>query len=176
IAVDGFNGQIGDVVLSWNLQITPQLVPEITVHPVGQTVLINRPVSFTVTARMTDGRTPLYQWFLDDVPIANATFPTYSIPAVNVNHVGSYVVRVSNPTQPSLFIDSKPAGLEMTLIASGNEGAGTSGADKPDAGTLQGQAVGALDIRHILASVARGFSGAQVFSSKKAVKQPGEPN
>src|SRR5262249_38424909 len=48
IAVDGFSGRSGNIVLSWNLETTPDLLPEIVQQPQSQTVPPGASVSFTV--------------------------------------------------------------------------------------------------------------------------------
>jgi hypothetical protein len=60
IAVDGFAGREGIIVLSWNLEPTREVLPEIIAQPQSQTVGSGATVGFTVGAR---GAGLSYQWF-----------------------------------------------------------------------------------------------------------------
>ena len=71
IAVDGFAGAEGDFVLSWELEITLDMLPVITTQPQPQTVIAGNSATFTVTAT---GTAPLaYQWRFKGTNIASAT-------------------------------------------------------------------------------------------------------
>lgn len=77
--------------LTVNVPPTP---PFITGQPLGQTVMTDSPVTFSVTAT---GTAPLsYQWFKDGSPIAGASTSVFSLAAAKVADAGSYTVRVSN--------------------------------------------------------------------------------
>ena len=68
--------------------------PVITVQPQSQSWPLTHPVTFSVTV---DSLTPLsYQWLRNGTNLAGATSATYTIAALQTNHLGTYAVRVSN--------------------------------------------------------------------------------
>lgn len=65
----------------------------ISANPVGQTVAVGQPVSFSITASAS---APIaYQWLKNDSAIPGATSTTYSIGAVTAADAGSYTVRIT---------------------------------------------------------------------------------
>ena len=70
------------------------MVPAITDQPDNVTVSEGQQATFTVSAT---GASPLsYQWRKDNLNIAGATSATYTIPAAQLSHAGTYKVIVSN--------------------------------------------------------------------------------
>src|SRR5262245_38033942 len=69
--------------------------PNITQAPAPQTIFLGDPATFQVSA---DGSLPLsYQWYRNGSPIAGATDPALTIPAVaGVDHQVQFSVRVTN--------------------------------------------------------------------------------
>ena len=68
--------------------------PEITSHPVSQTIQLGQSASFSVAA---SGPAPLlYQWRLNGAPLAGATGTTLSITNAQNTHAGAYTVVVRN--------------------------------------------------------------------------------
>jgi len=90
IAVDGFNGAMGSVVLNW---IQPA-APIFTTQPQSQTVYQANNVTFTAVAIGTPD--PTYQWRSNSVNISGATSSNYTITGVQTNHAGNYTVVASN--------------------------------------------------------------------------------
>ncbi len=90
IAVDGFNGAVGSVVLNW---IQPA-APLFTTQPQSQTVYQANNVTFTAVAIGTPD--PSYQWRSNSVNISGATSSSYTITGVQTNHAANYTVVASN--------------------------------------------------------------------------------
>lgn len=90
IAVDGFNGAMGNVTLNWNQPAAPIF----TTQPQSQTVYQGNNVTFSATAIGTPD--PAYQWRSNAVNISGATNPSYTITNVQTNHAASYTVVDSN--------------------------------------------------------------------------------
>ena len=68
--------------------------PQILAQPVAATVEAGQAITLSAGAV---GASPLaYQWFRGDDPIPSATAATYSVPAADATHAGSYRVVVSN--------------------------------------------------------------------------------
>jgi hypothetical protein len=93
IAVDGyFNG--GNARLTVFQVPAPLQRPQIFNGPFSQTVYVGNSVSF---APSVTGSFPVtFQWFRNGQAIAGATNPAYSIPFVQTNHAGTYLLQASN--------------------------------------------------------------------------------
>lgn len=82
--------------------------PTIVNHPVSQSIMETKPVTFTVSASGT-GLT--YQWQYNNVNINGATAATYTIPSVTNANAGNYRVVVTNTAGNTT---SNPAVLTVT--------------------------------------------------------------
>ena len=180
IAIDGFEGAAGHIVVSWKLELTQQFLPEILVQPFSQIVLRGADVTFSVVA---DSREALsYEWYRDGPKLQGAGTTSSNLVVRNVQNpdVGTYTVRVSNgcvsDTTAFFTVESDPAVLQITTERS-LVGTGAFTQDKP-LKSRQGQVrQSSFPIVHALSpSVARGYSGAQIFSTLSAVKDAGEPS
>lgn len=177
IAVDGFGGASGEVVLNWNLEVTAQVLPVIVSQPNGQTVVPGGTAIFTVGATGTDLS---YQWFFNGQALAGATNSELVLEGVTEAQVGKYCVRVSNPYRS---VNSQHARLELAWTESGSSRARTSGKfleavlwpHRMELGAPVEQFRG---VRRLSGSgtVSRGYTGTQVFSTYGETKEPGEPN
>lgn len=92
--------------------LTVNAPPTITAPPASQTACQGKSVLFSVSAT---GTAPLsYQWRKDGEAIPGATTAIYSIPAATRDHLGSYVVVVTNScgsatsTAATLSLDTAP--------------------------------------------------------------------
>lgn len=96
----------------------PLTLPRITAMPVGQTVLQDSAVTFSVTA--TGTRPLTYQWFKDGSPLPGATEDTLNLGAVKPGDAGSFTVRVSNAagsvvSDPALLVVQVPATVPVII-------------------------------------------------------------
>jgi hypothetical protein len=176
VAVDGLAGAEGSLVLSWSLEVTTDSIPRIVAQPQDQAVGLGGTAVFTVAAQGLD---LAYQWFFNGSAIPGATSSSLTRPNVQPADLGAYVVRLSTPGRT---IDSLPVRLELTTEPAG-AGGPTSSDDKfadvfsggsPPLGLQQES--GDRAIRRPGASVARGFTGTQIFSTTGSTKELGEPN
>jgi hypothetical protein len=90
IAVDGFDGVLGDLVLNWLQPIPPDFVLE----PESQIVYKGSNVTFSAEAIGIPN--PTYQWQFDNSNISGATSSNYTITGVQTNNGGDYAVVASN--------------------------------------------------------------------------------
>ncbi|HRE80569.1 MAG TPA: immunoglobulin domain-containing protein, partial [Opitutaceae bacterium] len=75
---------------------TPAMnAPVFTSQPQSRTVVVNDPVTLSVSVQGTAPFT--YQWKKDSVAIAGATTASYTIASAQLTHAGVYTVSVSNP-------------------------------------------------------------------------------
>jgi len=112
IAIDGFAGASGDFILSWNLEVTSETVPEITKQPTSRAVKLNDPTTFTVAA---SGQGLTYQWLFNGAVISGATNTDLTRAGIQSASVGRYTVRVSNNFGRN--VESVPATLEIGPVA-----------------------------------------------------------
>ena len=91
IAVDGFAGASGDILL--NLNMSPAL-PLITSQPQSRVVVRGGSVTFQVQAT---GAAPLaYQWCMNGTNISGATSTSYALSNIQATNAGIYTVVVTN--------------------------------------------------------------------------------
>jgi parallel beta-helix repeat protein len=176
IAVDGYGGASGDILLSWFVEPTTELLPEIIAQPLDRTVAEGANVTFTVGAT---GQNLTYQWFYNFEEIPGAASPTLVITNADFSHVGFYFVVVSSGSR-SLFSDvallevNTSDGGRIEEVTSADKFAeiarraqGGLGLQRPAPRRFSGRAAPAL---------ARGFTGTQIFSTVGSTKEIGEPN
>jgi len=174
VRVRGFGGAAGKIVVGFKLQQTAQRLPEITsAPPLVQTVTSGQPVTLRVEAR---GDALTYQWLNNGTAIPGATQNQYTIPSVRDTDAARYTVRITAnpPGQNPVSIESLPAIVQVGTT-------GSSAVDKfKSAPSLTGgqqlQSLSGDFIKNAGGSVARGYSGSQVFNTFGATKEQGEPN
>ncbi|HXJ71479.1 MAG TPA: immunoglobulin domain-containing protein, partial [Candidatus Dormibacteraeota bacterium] len=113
IAVDGFAGASGHIVLSWNLEVSSVDGPRIISQPRSQSVGAGQTASFRVTAAGPATLPLLYQWYFGCRTIPGATNDVLSIPNVRRRNVGSYHVLVQSGTHT---VESAEAALEIGAV------------------------------------------------------------
>jgi hypothetical protein len=106
IAVDGYNGAQGLLLLGWNLESQPIPPPVIFAQPADTTAALGGTASFCVQA---SGPALAYQWFYEGIPIFGATNPVFRITNAQPTDVGFYSVSVAdllnNVTNDSLTVE-----------------------------------------------------------------------
>jgi uncharacterized repeat protein (TIGR03803 family) len=163
IAVDGYNGAVGNYVLNWSFVQTANRYPVIETHPASATVAPGANHTFSASAIGT-GLT--YSWSLNGIAVPNATAASLTVTNIDENDVGTYVLRV---TQGTLFVDTHPVTLQMNRTGAGTQLA--LGADKlPDA-QREAPPITLGEIPSLLASdatpasVIRGYTGTQILNT-----------
>ncbi len=163
IAIDGFNGATGRVVLSWSLEITTDELPHIIFGPESQTVGPGDDVIFEVVSVSATPQT--YQWFFNCLPIPGATNATLEVSNVQLPRVGIYSVQVSNAVR---LVESLPASLQINF--SGGAEPKVAARDKlAELLPLTAASAGGF------VSVAQGTTGVRAFSTVGSILEPGEP-
>jgi len=159
IAIDGYFGRTGRIVLTWSLQATADRLPRILLQPASQSAAPGANVTFTVVA---DSPTPLvYQWFHNGGPISGATNLFLMLGNLQPSNVGLYSVVVSNTTRA---VESATASLEFGPVPE------VVSQDKMEELFL-GDAVGSRFIPLEL-----GIDGGQTLNTIGAATQSGEPS
>lgn len=183
IAIGGFNGADGNVLFSWNLD-TAQLVsiPRIRISPEKNTVNIGQPYQLTTSISGNLQGIQL-QWFHNGAVIEGATGTTLDILNAQPGDAGAYWITISaggniGRTKPAhltvnvprrgkiireLVLEEKFADLFFFVQ------------DVNPAPVFQPRAFGS-PFRTAAASLATGFTGAQIFNTFGATKEVGEPD
>ena len=161
IAVDGFYGDKGNIVLNWSLITTPDLLAVITGQPQSATVGDNAPLTLAVTVA-AGGPTPIYQWFFNGLQMNGETNATLTIPGVTSAEVGGYVVRILTVGQSIRTNFSATARVQINA-QDGGVNYSSAAKDKFHAAMSPGNGLG-------------GYVGSQVFNTFNATRELGEPN
>jgi sugar lactone lactonase YvrE len=93
------------------LTVVLGFAPVFTTSPVGATILLNNPITFTAAATGTPA--PTFQWQKDGVAITGATGTSYTIPSVQATDGGVYTVVATNIVGP---VTSAGATLVVNLV------------------------------------------------------------
>jgi hypothetical protein len=110
IAIDGFGGAMGHLMLSWSLEDTNAELPRILATPASQVVGPGETAAFAVVATNSSGVPIIYQWFFEGAALANETNSLLTVPNVQREQVGRYAVQVTSQTRSVL---SPSATLEI---------------------------------------------------------------
>ena len=183
ISVVGFNQHEGTAVLTWNFDRTRIVnVPRFTIQPAETVARLGSQIN--LTANIQGPRPPgvALQWVFNDVEIVGETGPQLRIENIGPNQVGEYWVKATlgnleaTSDRASLAIAARRAinAVVVTEIKRENKFADLffnfAGAN---AQALQRQRRRPI---RLAASLATGFSGAQIFNTFGAVKELGEPD
>lgn len=180
IVIDGLGGQSGKILLRWDLEATPERLPQILQQPRSQTVPLGSNAFFSVLA-IPGGTAPLtYQWFYNGTAINGATQPSLTVPVAGSNvlgRVGFYFVRVRQAgASGNRFVDSRPAVLEVNSVDQTGRTENVRSYDKFEdmiyAQETNAPAGGGFTPA---TGVVLGYTGSQVFSTVGSSLQDGEP-
>lgn len=167
VAVDGYEGASGDIVLRWMLDVGGSL-PQLVLEPRSQAVGPGDSVQLNVNY---EGGTA--QWFRFGSP-TEVTGKSYTIDKINESHVGRYYVLVSGQERHELT--TVPANIQINLTD-----------DKTDTNAFaHDKLMMAMSDRDpkeqtgkgpmVANSASRGYTTTQIFSTIGSTKDPGEPN
>lgn len=177
IAVDGYYGAKGNIILSWSLESTTDKLAQILDEPAGQTVGQGGQAKFFVTT--TSGGPPiLYQWLRNGAQINGANSTALTISNVQPADVGLYQVALRTDGSKTrtvlsraveLQINNSPDGPQTNVVARRKFREAIDPGVGPELPNLH--VGGPLPV-----ALAAGFSGTQVFSTAGSFKEDGEPN
>jgi len=177
VAIDGASAaSVGHIVVTFNFNQTAQILPQILSAPVDQTSATGGTVTFNVAAAPA-GVT--FQWSYNGTALNGETSSNLVLNSVSALNAGPYTVRV---TSGANFVDSVPANLQINdsndTGASEDKFSDLAGLVGPSGLALASFPVKITPIQPQAGSsaVARGYSGAQVFTTFNGTPQPGEPN
>jgi hypothetical protein len=95
IAIDGFNGSSGNILLSWRLDTAIAItLPSIRITPQKMTMNLGAP--YTMTTSITGNLTGVsLQWFHNGAAIPGATEAEYSISSAEAETAGAYWISIT---------------------------------------------------------------------------------
>lgn len=174
LAVDGFAGVSGTVVLNWDFTPTPQRVPRVIEQPQSLAVAEGGTANFLVRAEDTDA----YLWYHNDDPLPTQTGPRLTITGVKLTDLGQYVVAL---TTGGRTIFSRPARLDVNVSENGTANGNVTTEDKyqdaVDSGGAEGfQRSAKGRPRPAGGALARGYTGTQIFNTYGSTTEENEPN
>ena len=117
VAVDGFNGATGDVVLSWQLEVTNAVLPVITVQPQPTTGVVGLSTEFVVSLEVETGDID-YAWSKDGQLLAGETTKRLVFEEVKTSDAGVYAVQVTSGAE-SIASDGAQLLIQFEEDASG---------------------------------------------------------
>jgi hypothetical protein len=113
IAIDGYSGAQGNIVIGWTNDTSVTTAPRILTQPRSQTVYLGDTASFTAAASAT-GSGLTYQWYFGCRPLAGATNATLTISNADFADVGNYFVRIV-ATSGGRIVDSDVVALQLSV-------------------------------------------------------------
>ncbi len=169
IAVDGYWGASGNVVLSWATATSEEPQPTILQAPPKQTVVSNG-TAVTFVCITTNG-TPT--WYFNG-KLTGITGSNFVINSVSDKNVGTYVAEVT-AGGPAVY--TEPAHLQISTLEDGTTDPDSAGWGKfLDSANAPYSNPGLDSFRKLgNGSDTRGYSVAQTFSTVGATTEPGEP-
>lgn len=172
LAIDGYAGSTGEIVLSLEFEATEEVVPVIESPPEDVVAPAGGTATFKIRSR---GQNLAFQWFLNGLPIPGATASSIEISDVQTGDAGLYHVEVRNPS--GLSTVSPPAVLEI-----GSAGSAATAAkfqrvfENASPAAIASANENDRFVQAGFVSVSAGSVGTQLFDNFGASTEAGEPN
>jgi hypothetical protein len=173
IAVDGYAGASGDVVLRWTLETTRPALPEILEQPQDALAVAGTTASFTVFAGPAD---ITFQWLKNGTVLPGRTTDTLAIPFVSAADAGTYQVEIRTPAGAVLRSDS--ATLEVVDRVENNPGLSADKLDDlflDDAPGGAGRSLLSRGLRAAGGGVGVGLPGGQWTDNSQSTRSSSDP-
>lgn len=186
IAIDGYYGAVGGIKLQWNMDVTANPPPIILSTSPDATLKIGDPITLVVGLTNVQNNTK-FQWFFNNVELADEKDTNLVISSMQVTNVGRYKLQIDVGSHITFFARS-------TELQINTEGASALAQSKfPDAPSSelagsdgssftllrQAQTDGGLAVPQAQPAgnfgVVLGYSGSQIFNTTFATTDPSEP-
>ena len=136
IAIDGFYGVQGNIVLNWSLTQTSEQVPIILTQPLNVTVTSNSSLTLSIAVNTNaNAGQPFCSWTWDGHDLLDGVGETaLRVPAITATNVGLYRVSVSFTGQSSTnsVILSQPMNVQIDVGGNTNAVASAKFRDETD--------------------------------------------
>ena len=160
IAVDGFNGAVGDISLQLSFLSSSNLQPTVVQRPSDQSLRLGDPLILTIN--LLPSPNLQFRWFLNGSPVSgqddDSVDPTLIIPSVQRTDLGFYSLKFY--LNGDSFFSSA---IEVQVNSEGQRGvlARNKLADAARSGLVGG--------------VMLGYNGTQIFNTTNAIVDPNAP-
>lgn len=176
IAIDGLDGAKGQIILDWDLKLTPETLPIIRQQPRDQTARFGDSVTFFVDVEVVPGTpAPRFQWFHNGLPIAGQIQRFLTLQSVDKIHLGYYHVEI---TQGDQTVRSRRASLQISLSGAENNLLQAFAVDKFADAVARTVPPAPLpsdgDVTQMSFVPVLGYTGTQIFSTEGFEGEPGE--
>ena len=182
IALDGFGGDSGNVVLSWRFEASTDLLPLITTRPERRTIRFGSDLNLVVGY---EGQNATANWLFNNVDLF-IRGNSLGISKIDDAKVGLYGMRCETAAGRQVFM--KPANIQINIQADGSADTNAFTFDKfrhlADAAKVRSQSSFLFGSSPQASSPrptggggpAAGYTSTQIFSTINSTKEPGEPN
>jgi hypothetical protein len=173
IYVAGFGNARGDIVLNWDLDTTKGKIAKITKQPQAKSA--KKGTAVALSFDFTSDALMLVQWYRNDQPVLDAVANILNLASLTNSSLGTYVARIWNPLTGAEIL-TEPVSIQIhdEGSAPGDVLAMDKLGDLNATGAAQAQKASVPSSRRRL-SLARGYSGSQVFNTFGATSEEGEP-
>ena len=178
IAIDGFYGVQGNIVLNWSLEQTSEQVPIILTQPINITVTSNASLTLSIVVNTNNAAgLPFCEWSWNGHTLLQGLDTSLEIPAITATNVGLYRVLVSFTRQSSTNSITLSQPMNVQIDVGGNTNAVASAKFRDETDTSSGPpAVIIAPGVHPRAVPVSGFTGTHIWNTYGAESEPGEPN
>lgn len=161
IAVDGFDGAVGNIILNLHFLSSSNLQPTVLQRPGDQALRLGDPLILSIGITRVPGMD--LTWYLNGSPITDdSAGPTLVIPSLQRTNLGFYSVRLEL-NDDNFF--STPVEIQVNSEGQSDVLARYKAADAAVSG-LQPHAGG---------GVALGYNGTQIFNTTNSIADPNAP-
>lgn len=173
IAIDGFNGAVGDIALQLDFLASTNILPSVLRRPGDEALRLGDPLILTIDLLNTSHLE--LKWFLNGTQLFDKTDPTLVIASLQQTNLGFYNLQLK-VNDDSFFsapieIQVNSEGLTHVLARNKLTDAAASGLTSTSGGNL----VGSFKMFNLTAGVIRGYSGTQIFNTGLATIDTNEP-
>ena len=181
IAVDGYNGATGAVVLNWSF--LPASSPPPIIISTPNDLAAKQGDTVTLTVNMISSGNISFDWLVNGIEDTNHTSTNYVISSLQDTNVGRYQLRVTvgngnnrvrfftTPVEVQINSEGFTNTLADDKLLDEISGSGGGGGNSLPM-TLTS---GVLEITSSTLGVVRGYNGSQVFNTTFATTDPAEP-
>lgn len=181
IAIDGYQGDQGNIQVSWSLQEAPDPPPIILGTPGDQALLEGQ--SLTLTVNLENPSAYDLHWFLNDEELEEEEAATLVIPALTRTNVGSYRLRLelgelrffTKPIEIQINSEGLTNSLVRDKLLDVVAGPGAGILSLPAGSKYNPKAPAKGGQPRTLDAINRGYNGSQLYNTVKATAGPGEP-
>ena len=175
IAIDGFAGAVGPVILNWSLLTANKQLPVILTTPKDRALNFGDPLKLSVDFQSTE--VVDLQWFKNGVPLDGAEMATLEIPDFQPGNTGVYRLSIQ---LDEFRVFTGPIELQINSEGQTDVIARDKLPDAIESALTQSQVVNPpplfqQQLRKMAAGVSRGFTGSQVFNTILGSKDVNEP-